>query len=327
MLRRRSDTLIFSLCLTLGCVAPASSQTALTRSGQDYPNKPIRVVTGEPGGATNFSARFIAQGIAGGLGQNIIVENRPSRLLGEYVARALPDGYTLLIAGGTFVMGPLLQTMPYDVERDFAPVSLATTSPSVLLVHPSVQVKSVKELIALAKAKPGGLNYASGGSGAASHLAAELFKSMANVDLVRINFKGNGPALNALMAGEVQMIFVSASAVAPHIKSGKLHALAVISAEPSALAPGLPTVAASGLPGYESASSQGVWVPARTSAAIINRVHQEVVRFLARPDAKEKLFSAGSEVVASSPEQFAKAIRTELVRMGKVIKDAGIKVD
>jgi tripartite-type tricarboxylate transporter receptor subunit TctC len=194
-------------------------------------------------------------------------------------------------------------------------------------VHPALPVNSIKELIALAKAKPGALNYASGGVGTTPHLAAELFKAMAGVNIVHIPYKGAGPAISDLIGGQVQLMFPNAAAVGPHLKSGKLRALAVTSSQPTALVPGLPTVAASGLPGFSSVLIVGMFVPAKTPATLINRLNQEIVRVLNNPEVKEKLFNTGSDVVGSSPEQFAAAIKSEVARLGKVIKDVGIKAE
>jgi tripartite-type tricarboxylate transporter receptor subunit TctC len=299
-----------------------------TASAQPYPNKTIRIVTLAAGTGADFVARLVAQGIAGPMGQQVIVDNRPSGVIpGEIVSRAVPDGYTLLVVGGALWIGPLLQTTPYDVVRDFSPITVSNKDPAIVVVHPSLPVKSVKELIALAKARPGELNWASSSSGSSGHLAGELFKSMADINIVRIAYKGTSFSLIALIAGEVQLQFSSPLPLAGHIKSGRLRALAVTSAEPSPLAPGMPTVAASGLPGYEAIGLTAVFAPAKTPTAIIQRLNQEIVQVLGRADTKEKLFNAGSEVVGSSPEQAAAIVKSDLARWGKVIKDAGIKAD
>ena len=290
---------------------------------QDYPNRPIRLVTSAAGGGNDFISRLIAQGIAGPLGQNVIVENRPSNVTGELVAKAVPDGYTMLLAGGTFLIGPLLEKTAYDPVTDFSAITLVSTEPSVLVVHTSVAANSVKELIALAKAKPGALNYASSGSGGTFHLAAELFKSMAGVNIVRVNYKGASAATNDLLGGQVQLAFISASSIAPHIKSGKVRALGVTGLQPSAQAPDLPTIAAS-LPGYETIGITGIYAPAKTPAAIINRLNREIVRFINQPDAKEKLLNAGQEIVGSSPNVLATTMKSEMAKWNKLIKDAGI---
>ena len=305
-------------CASLVCASIACAQ--------DYPNKPIRIVTSEAGGGNDVQARLIAQGLSIAFGEQVIVDNRPSGVIpGEIVAKAPPNGYTLLMYNNVLWTGPLLQSAPYDTLRDFAPVTTITRAANVLVVHPSLPVNSVADLIALAKAKPGQLNYGSSGTGASNHLAGELFRSMAGINIIRINYKGAGPALNALFAGELQLMFPTAGAVAPHMKSGRLKVLAVTSAEPSPLAPGVPTMAASGLPGYESIAVYGLFAPARTPRAIIDRLNEETVRYLARPDAREKFMNAGLETVGGPPEQLAAAVKTEIARMSKVIKDAGIR--
>lgn len=295
---------------------------------QDYPNKPIRIVTSEAGGGNDVQARLIAQGLAVAFGEQVIVDNRPSGVIpGETVAKAPPSGYTLLLYNNVLWTGPLLQSAPYDTLRDFAPVVTITKAANVLVVNPALPVNSVADLIALAKAKPGQLNYGSSGTGASNHLAGELFRSMAGINIVRINYKGAGPALNALFANELQLMFPTAGAVAPHMKSGRLKVLAVTSAEPSPLAPGVPTMAAAGLPGYESIATYGVFAPARTQRAIIDRLNEEVVRFLARPDVKEKFLNLGLETVGGPPEQLVAAVKSEIARMSKVIRDAGIRAE
>ena len=297
-------------------------------SGQTYPNRPIRIVTSEQGGTTDFASRLIAQRISPPLGQPVIVDNRPSGVIpGEIVSKALPDGYTVLIYGPPLWIGPLLQQTRYDVLRDFSPVTLATRSPNCLVVHPSVPAKSVKELIALAKARPGELNYSSAATAGSNHIAAELFKAMAGVNIVRINYKGTAPALNALIRGEVHLSFPSVSAAISHVNSGKLRALAVTSAQPSSLLPGFPTVAESGLPGFESAIIIGIFVPTKTPAAIINRLNEEIVRVLYGAAVKEQFLNVGSETVGSSPEELVAYIKSDVARTGKVIKDAGIKAE
>jgi tripartite-type tricarboxylate transporter receptor subunit TctC len=296
--------------------------------GQDYPNRPIRLVTSGIGGGNDFVARLIAQGIAGPLGQPVTIDNRPSGVIpGETVAKAPPDGYTLLVLGSTLWIGPLLQKAPYDPIRDFAPITLTTRSPNILVVHPSLPVKSVKDLIALAKAKPGALNYASSGAGTANHLAGELLNAMAGIKVQHIAYKGVGLVLTAVMSGEVQIAQLTLGSQALTPLLGKLRALAVTSPQPSALFPALPTVAESGVPGYESGSTDGVFAPAKTPVSIINRLNQEIVRFLNQPEVKEKFFSAGVETVGSSPTEFLATMKSQVTKLGKVIKDAGINAD
>ena len=296
--------------------------------GQDYPNKPVRIVTAEGGGGADFMSRLIAQGLTVSLGQQVVVENRggaSGAIAAQAVAKAPADGYTLLFYSNGIWTLPLLRDVPYDPVKDFAPLTLVAISPNMIVVHPSLPVRSVKQLIALAKARPGELNYSMGGTGTTPHLAAELFKSMAGVDIVRINYKGAGPALNELIGGQVQLTFATTASGMPHVKSGRLKALAVTSAEPSALVPGLPTVAASGLPGYESVASYGMFSTARTPAALVSRLNEEIVRVLRRAEVKEKLFNTGVEVVGGSPEGFAAMMKMEMLKWGKVIRDAGIR--
>ena len=295
-------------------------------SGQNYPNKPIRIVTSEAGGGNDLQARLIAQGLTRALGEQVIVENRPSGIIpGEIVSKAPPNGYTLLLYNNALWTGPLIQKTPYDALKDFSPIVAVAKAANILVVNPALPINSVAELIALAKAKPGELNYGSSGTGASNHLAAELFSAMAGINIVRINYKGAGPALTALLAGELQLMFPTAGAVAPHIRTGRVRMLAVTSAEPSALAPGIPTMAASGLPGYESISIYGVFAPARTPRTLIDKLNQEIVRFLNRADIKEKFFNAGMETMGGSPEQLAATVKSEIARVSKVIKQAGIR--
>jgi tripartite-type tricarboxylate transporter receptor subunit TctC len=219
-----------------------------------------------------------------------------------------------------------MQDAPYDPLRDFAPITLISRQPNVIVVYPGLPVKSIKDLIALAKAKPGELNYASTGTGSSSHLAAELFKSMAGVNIVRIPYKGSGLVINDLASGQVQLMFATAAASMPHIKSGRLRGIAVTSAQASELVPGLPAVAAS-LPGYESVSMHGVFAPAKTPGTVVTLLNREIVRFLRTTEAKERFANGGLEIVGSSPEQLSATMKAEMSRLGKVIKDAGIKED
>ncbi len=297
-------------------------------SAQIYPTKPIRIVTGGVGGGSDFTARLIAQGISAPLGQQVIVDNRGSGVIpGELVSRAPPDGYTLLVSSSSLWIVPLLQSVPFDPVRDFLPIALTNRAPNILVVHPSLPVKSIKELTALAKARPGELNYSTGSTGASSHLAAELFKVMAGVNMVRIPYKSGATEIFDLLSGQVQLTFGTAASVMPLVKARKLRALAVTSAQPFALAPELPTVAASGLPGYESETVAGIFAPAKTPAAIINRLNQEIVQVLKRADVREKYANTGVEAVGSSPEEFAAKIKSDITRMSKVIKDAGLRAD
>ncbi len=306
--------------------AAASALGVAEVTAQTFPNKSIRIVTAQAGGGTNFVSRLVALGLTDTLKQPAIVDNRGGNVsvAAEIVAKAPPDGHTLLVYAATFWVAPLLQSVPYDPVRDFAPVTLATTAPNMLVVHPSLPVKSVKDLIALAKARPGTLNYGGSTSGSTTHLAVEMFKAMAGVEMVRVPYKGQGSMFTALMAGEVQLTITSGAALLPHVKAGKMRALAVTGARPSAMFPGFPTVAAM-LPGYESETIFAVFAPAATPAAVINQLQQEISRALNKPEVKERCFAAGNEVVAGTPQQLAAVMKADIARMGKVIKDAGIR--
>lgn len=328
MLNPRRNPLLFKLAVFMFTAGEAYSQTSSTVTAAAYPSKPIRIVTAEAGGANDVTTRLIAQGVSGAVGQPVIVDNRGSGAVpGEIVSKAPPDGYTLLVAGSGLWVGALMQKMPYDPVRDFAPVTIAVRSPLLVVIHPSVAAKSIKELIAVAKARPGELNYGSSPAGTSSHLAGELFKAMTAVNIVRVPYKGNGPALNAMLANEVQMMFISAGVISQHLSSGRLRALAVTTAEPTALFPALPTVAAAGVAGYESVSIVGMFAPAKTPAPVISRFNQEVVRVLNQADIKKRFFDSGVEVIANSPEQFAAVIKSEVTKWRNLIRDSGIRAD
>ncbi len=297
-------------------------------TGQNYPIKPIRISTSAIGASSDFTSRLIAQDITETLGQPVIVENRGTVPAIEYISKAPPDGYSLLIGGSALWITPFLRSdTSWDPIRDFAPVNLVERSPNILVVHPSLPVKSVRDLMALAKSRSGELNYASAPAGGSSHLAGELFKAMAGVNIVRVAYKGAAPGMIGLMGGEVHLTFAGAGSAVPHLKSGKIRALAVTGSRPSALLPGMPTVATSGLPGYEVESIDVVMVPAKTPAAIIKRLHQEIVQVLNKPDVKNKLLLAGVEVVTGTPDEVASMMKSEMAKWGKLIKDVGIRAD
>jgi tripartite-type tricarboxylate transporter receptor subunit TctC len=298
-------------------------------SAQDYPNRIIRIITAAAGGGSDFIARIVAQGISAPLGQQVIVENRGTGVLaGETAARAPGDGYTLTVQGGAFWITPLLRKTPYDPIRDFSPISLVVREVNILAVHPSLPVHSVKDFIAHAKSMPGKLNYSSPGVASTTHLASELFKAMAGVNLVHVAYQGNQPAITGLLGGEVQMAIFDAGLIMPHVRAGKLKALASTSLEPSALTPGLPTIAGSGLPGYESIGLTGVLATgAKVPRPIINRLNQEIVKHITRPEVREHFLKSGVELVGSTPEQFAEAMRADQIKMGKLIKDIDLKVE
>jgi tripartite-type tricarboxylate transporter receptor subunit TctC len=306
--------------------ATAALSNAGAASTDAYPTRPIRVVTAPAGAGNDYMARMISQGLSGSLGQQLVVDNRPAGIIGEIVAKAPPDGYTLLAIGSVLWLTPFLQdSVGYDPVKDFAPVSITARSVNILVVHPSIAATSVKELLAFARSKPGQLNCASGATGSSNHLAAELFRSMSGVDFVRIPYKGSGPALNDLLGGQVQMMFPTSAAGLPHVKAGRLRALAVTSLKPSTLAPGLPAVAESGVPGYESVVMYALLAPAKTPASIVNKLQSELAKSFHEPVMAERLAAAGVEPIASTPHELAAAMDYEMTRLGKIIKEARLR--
>ncbi len=297
---------------------------------QNYPTRPIRlVVASSPGGASDILARMLAQKLAEELGQQVVVDNRggASGVIGtDIVAKAAPDGYTLLIIQPTLTINPnMISKLPYDAIRDFAPVSLVVDAAQIMTVNPSVPAKNVMELIALAKAKPGQIMFGSPGVGTSPHLIAELFKLTAGVDMPQVLFKGSGPAFISLISGEVSVAFSTVLSAIPHVKSGKMRALGVTTLKRVAVAPDVPTIAESGLPGFETSQWFGILAPARTPRPVIERLYQALLRGSNSPDVKERLTAQGVEVVNQRPEEFAAVIKRELVQWAKVIKAAGIK--
>jgi tripartite-type tricarboxylate transporter receptor subunit TctC len=299
---------------------------AASVEGQEYPgNRPVRILTSQAGSGSDIIARIVADKLPAGFGQRAIVDNR-GILAPELAAKSPPDGYTVLFYSAPLWVSPLMRsTVPWDPVKDFAPVTLAVNAPNILVVHPSLPVTSVKELIALAKARPGELNYGSGSSGSTSHLGAELFNAMAGVNIVRIPYRGVGPALLGLLGGHVQVLFPGASSALPYIRSGKIRALAVASAKPTALVPGLQTIASLGLPGYEADTPLGVFLPAATSPKVIERLNQGIVGALNAPEVRKLVFAQGAEVVGSSPAELGATVKSEMARWGKLIKDKGIR--
>ena len=299
---------------------------------QEYPAKPIRVVVPfPPGGGTDFMARVVMQRVGESLGGTVVVENRGgagSSIGTEIVAHSPADGYTVLIVSGAHAINPgLYKKLPYDSVRDFAPVTMFASGPSLLVVHPSVPAKTVKELIALARSRPGQLNYASAGIGTPPHLAGELFNTMARVKLVHVPYKGNGPAYTDLIGGHVSVMFPNVSTAMAHVRSGKLRALAVTTLKRTPSAPELPTISEAGVPGYDVSSWYGLLAPAGTPAALVSRLQREVAKVLRFPDVAEKLTSQGLDIVGSTPEEFLALIKTEIPKWAKVIQASGAKVD
>jgi len=306
---------------------------AAIASAQTYPAKPIRlVVPFPPGGATDILARDVAQKLTEAWGQQVIVDNRPGaggNIGSELVAKSAPDGYTLEMGtvGTHAINASLYAKMPYDHVKDFAPVILVAGVPNVLVVNPAVPANSVAELIEYAKANPGKLNFASSGNGTSIHLSGELFKVMAGVQMTHVPYKGSAPALQDLLGGQVQLMFDNLPPSLPQIKAGKLRALAVTSVARAPALPDVPTMAEAGLPGYEASSWFGVLAPAGTPPAIVAKLNSEIAKWLATPEAKEKLSKQGANAAGGTPEDFAKHIAAETTKWAKVVKDSGAKID
>ena len=314
------------------CAAVAIGAHA-SAAAQAYPQKPIRLVVGVPaGGTTGVVARLVGQKLGEQLGQQVVIENRGGaggNIGAELVAKAPPDGYTLFLATiGTMTINPSLYSkMPFDTLRDFAAISQLTSMPQLLVVHPSVPVKSVKELIAYAKARPGQLNFASGGAGTAIHLAGELFRTMAGVDMVHVAYKGSAPAMTDLIGGQVTVMFDQILTALPHVQSGKLRALGVTTEKRSPAAPQIPTIAEAALPGYAVTTWHGLLAPAGTPREVVNRLSSETARALQSPDIRDRFAAQGVDPVSSTPEQFAAMMKSELEKWRKVIAASGTKID
>ena len=310
--------------VTRAALLAVAASLAGIAGAQEYPGKTVRIVTAPAGGGNDFSARLIARGISGPLGQQVIIDNRPTVLAPEIVAKAPADGYTVLVTGSSHWIGPLVERVNYDPVRDFAPVSLLDRTPVLLVVHPSLPIKNVKQLIALARAKPGQLNFSTGAPGTSNYLGGVLFNHYAGVDIVRIPYKGAAPAMTAVMSGETQLMFASPGGAMPHVKSGRLRALAVGSDRPSELAPGLPTIAESGVRGYVCETLHAVFAPAGTPAAAVIRLHQEIDRFIKSSDGKNQFLKGGVEAASSTPDELMATMKSEVSTIGKVLKAAGV---
>ena len=298
-------------------------------SAQNYPTRPIRLLTAGAGGGSDIVSRLLAQGLGARLGQPVVVDSRVGGvIIAEIAAKAAPDGYTLVIYSSGLWLIPLMQERPtYDATRDFSPIALVGSSPMVLVVHPSVAAKSVQELIALAKSKPGQLSSATGPLGATPHLSLELFKSMAGVDILTVAYRNIAAGVTDVLGGRVQMMFPNTGAAMPQIKAGKLRGLGVGSLKPSALAPGLPTISESGLPGFEGVSAYGLFAPARMPQALVARLNAEAVAVLTAPEASEKIFAAGVEPIGSTPERLRAQMTSDVAKFGKIIRAAKIRID
>ena len=307
-------------------VALVSALVCSVHAQQDYPAKPVRLVTSAPGGGVDFTARLLGLGLSANLGHQFVVDNRGgTHVSSTTVANAAPDGYTVLVQNNTLWLAPLFEKAGYSLAQ-LAPVTMASRSLNILVVHPSLPVFTAKELIALAKARPGEINYASGLVGSANFLAAELFKQMAGVNMVRISYKGGGPALNDVLAGQVKIMFATTGGVMSHVKSGRLRALAVTSKEPTPLVPGLPAIAAV-LPGYESLTFSALFVPAKTSPAIVARLNQASRKYLDLPDTRERFATSGVEAISSTPQALDTEVKADVERIQKLIQAMGIRAE
>ncbi|HEV7800817.1 MAG TPA: tripartite tricarboxylate transporter substrate binding protein [Burkholderiales bacterium] len=318
---------LIALTLAFSAVSPAQAQTG------PYPDRPLRlVVPFPPGGGNDILARAVGQRLAEPLGQQVIIDNRGGAgglIGGSIAATAAPDGYTLFLGSvGSLAHNPALRpNLPYNPTRDFAAVSLLATSPFLLAVYPGLPAKSVQELLALARAKPGALNYASAGTGSSLHMTAELFKHVTGANITHVAYKGTAPALVDLLAGQVQIILSTMPPPLPHVKSGKLRALAVTSAKRAKALPDAPTFAESGVQGFVVENWQGIVVPAKTPAAIVERLNREIIKVLALPAMIDVLNAQGLDPAGSSPAQFSQLVRSEIDRWTKLVKSAGIKVE
>ena len=297
-----------------------------------YPTRPIRLISPfAPGGGNDIISRTLGPVLTKNLGQSIVVDNRPGAntiVAMEILARATPDGYTLVTSSSSLATNATLYTkLPYDSIKSFAPVSMVGVSPLVVAVNPALPIKTIGELIAAAKAKPGSILYPSAGTGNSTHLGGELFAVMAGVTLTHVPYKGLGPGLVDLMAGRLQAIFSTAPAAIPHIKTGRLRGLAVTTAARSNLMPQLPTVAESGVPGYETGSWYGITAPAGTPRAVVSRLNKEITTVLGTPDFREQLLNAGADPMQTTPEQFAAYVQIEIAKWAKVIKLSGAKAE
>lgn len=316
------------LLLVAGICAHAAAADAQT----GYPTKPIRLIIPFPaGGASDVVARLVVQRMTENLGQNILIDNRggaAGNIGTEIVAKAPPDGYTLAFGNlSTHAINAAIYKLPFSPERDFAPITVVAVLTNILVVHPTLPVSSVKELVALAKARPGQIDYASAGSGSPAHLAAEMFNSMAKVKLNHVPYKGGAPATIDLVAGHVAIMFNAMPAAMPHVRAGKLRPLAVTTAKRSRGAPEVPSMAEAGLPGYDLSSWNGLLAPAGTSRDIITRLRDEVVKALQIAEVNERLVSSGADPVGNTPDEFAAIMRTDLARMAKLVKESGAKAD
>jgi tripartite-type tricarboxylate transporter receptor subunit TctC len=322
-----------NISIRAACVLfAAAAMGASAQAAQPYPARSIRyIVPQAPGGSSDTLARIVVARLSESLGQQVVVDNRPGAtgVIGaEVVAKAPADGYTLIQVATSHATNPALGVrLPFDTLRDFAPITLLSQQPNVWIVHPSLPVRNIRELIALAKSRPGQIDFASSGTGGSQHLAGELLNVMAGIKLVHIPYKGSPPALIDVLGGRVPLMSSTLAPAMPHARNGKVRALAVTGAKRSSAAPDIPTVAESGLPGYEAIAWQGVLAPAGTPREVVQRLHAELVKVIAQQDARRMLAEQGYEPAGTSPEQFDGFIRTEIVKWSKVVKSAGITIE
>jgi tripartite-type tricarboxylate transporter receptor subunit TctC len=310
----------------------AAALIATAAGAQDYPAKPVRVILSVPAGATpDVTARLVTPGLAGALGQPLVVDNRGGAggLIGaEIAAKATPDGYTIFISSpGALTILPHLRKVPYDTLKDFAPVGLISVGPFVLITHPALPVQSVKDLIALARAQPGKLNCASAGNGVANHLALELFKQMAGVNITHVPYKGAPQAVTDVLAGHMDMTFNSIAPIIAHIRAGRVKVLGVASAKRSSQLPDVPTIGEAGVPGFEAENWFGMFAPAQTPKRIIARLNEALVKVVRSPEMQKQFAALGADAVGSSPEEFAAFVRRDLEKYAKVVRISGVKLD
>jgi tripartite-type tricarboxylate transporter receptor subunit TctC len=301
-------------------------------SAQEYPNKPIRIIVGfPPGGGADTVARLIVPKLSEHLGQQLVIDNRSGasgNIALEQLAKALPDGYTLMVTTPTVTVNPALYARPgYDSVNDFTPIALMVSTVYVLVVHPSLPVKSVKELVALAKAKPHQLNYSSGGNGSAAHLSLELFRSMTGIDVVHVPYKGIAPGLIAVLSGEVQFTSGSPTSTLPLVKEGKLRALAVTSAKRSAFIPELPSISEAGVPGYETTAWYGMLAPAKLPKLLVDKLNAAIINVIALPDVRDSFLKQSFDITTSTPDEFSSLIKSELSKWRKIVKESGMRIE
>ena len=321
-----------AFCAFLLAAMVSAPPTASAQTPDAWPSRPVRLILPfPPGGGTDILGRLIAERLTAGLGQPVVTENRGGaggNVGAEAAARSAPDGYTIVLVAPSLAISPSLYSkLNYDPVRDFAPVSLVATVPNVMITHPSVPAQTLAEFVQLAKSRPGGMNFGSGGSGTSNHLAGELFNIVAGVKLVHVPYKGVNLAMNDVLSGQIQFVVIGVPAAAPHVKAGRLRALALVAPQRSAALPEVPTIAEAGLPKFEVTTWYGILAPAGTPRPIVARLNAEIVRIMHVPEMKDRLASMATDPVTSTPEEFAAYIKEEIEKWGGVVRQAGLKAD